>query len=227
MEIRVQYQGTPNRSTLEKPKKKVPPSKITPIPPPHTELNKFNTDPRKIQKIEEGDIKRQIDSENKENWSKTEKTEGMMEIAEDTEAWPEDEPEDHLEDEPEDGLEDKIAENKATEVKKFEMASPFNGYAWDGPPRRGRRTSPPPGHLPAGAGSLPLLPPWTPKPAWRDVKEDIPRPCTSSVTEHAADAELPVRTVRVPAHQASDRKFVTVRRKRRIQKEYQTDCKTS
>ena len=36
----------------------------------------------------------------------------------------------------------------------------------------------------------------------------------------------PVRAVRVPAHQISDRKFVKVERKRRKRKE-QTDCKTS
>ena len=36
----------------------------------------------------------------------------------------------------------------------------------------------------------------------------------------------PVRTVRVPAYQISDRKFVKIERKRRKRKE-QTDCKAS
>merc|ERR1711914_57210 len=36
----------------------------------------------------------------------------------------------------------------------------------------------------------------------------------------------PVRTVRVPAYQISDRKFVKIKRKRRKRKE-QTDCKAS
>ena len=66
--------------------------------------------------------------------------------------------------------------------------------------------------------------------AFKDIgnkTEDILRPCTSANTENAADALLPVRTVRVPAHQISDRKFVTVGRQRRKHKEYQTDCKPS
>ena len=39
--------------------------------------------------------------------------------------------------------------------------------------------------------------------------------------------EQPVRTVRVPAHQITDRKFVKVERKRRKRKDHQNDCKTS
>ena len=62
----------------------------------------FNTaylaDPNKVQETEEGDKDKQIDSENKENWSKTE---GMNEIAEDTEAGPEDKTEDESEGLPE------------------------------------------------------------------------------------------------------------------------------
>ena len=37
----------------------------------------------------------------------------------------------------------------------------------------------------------------------------------------------PVCTVRVPAYQISDRKFVKIERKRRKRKEPQTDCKAS
>ena len=37
----------------------------------------------------------------------------------------------------------------------------------------------------------------------------------------------PVRTVRVPAHQITDRKFVKVERKRRKRKDHQNDCKAS
>ena len=40
------------------------------------------------------------------------------------------------------------------------------------------------------------------------------------------DDAQPVRTVRVPAYQISDRKFVKIERKRRKRKE-QTDCKAS
>ena len=47
------------------------------------------------------------------------------------------------------------------------------------------------------------------------TQEDIPRPCTSAITENVANALLPDQTVRVQAHQVSDRKFVTVGRKRR------------
>ena len=57
--------------------------------------------------------------------------------------------------------------------------------------------------------------------------EDTLQPCTSAITENAADALQPIRTVRVPAHQISDRKFVTVGRKSRKLKEYRTDCKPS
>ena len=39
--------------------------------------------------------------------------------------------------------------------------------------------------------------------------------------------EQPVRTVRVPAHQITDRKFVKVERKRRKRKDHQNDCKAS
>ena len=47
------------------------------------------------------------------------------------------------------------------------------------------------------------------------------------MTEHVEDVVLPVWTVRVPAQTISDRKFVTVKRKRGKQKEFQKNCKTS
>ena len=59
------------------------------------------------------------------------------------------------------------------------------------------------------------------------AQEDIPCPCISSITKNVAEVALPVHVVRVPAHQVLDRKFVTVARKRRKQKDYQTDCKAS
>ena len=59
------------------------------------------------------------------------------------------------------------------------------------------------------------------------TQEDIPRPCTSSMTNHVEDTVHPVRIVRVLAHAVSEREFVTVKRKRKKQKEYQMDCKTS
>ena len=57
--------------------------------------------------------------------------------------------------------------------------------------------------------------------------EDIPWPCISYITDNVAEDALPVQAVRVPAHQVSDRKFVTVERKRRKRKDNQTDCKAS
>jgi len=47
-----------------------------------------------------------------------------------------------------------------------------------------------------------------------------------SLTQEDQEDVQPVRTVRVPAHQVSDRKFVKIKRKRRKRKE-QTDCKAS
>ena len=48
-----------------------------------------------------------------------------------------------------------------------------------------------------------------------------------SPTQEDQEDVQPVRTVRVPAHQILDRKFVKIERKRRKRKDYQTDCKTS
>ena len=56
---------------------------------------------------------------------------------------------------------------------------------------------------------------------------------TESETENETETsptredEQPVRAVRVPAHQITDRKFVKVERKRRKRKDHQKDCKTS
>ena len=56
---------------------------------------------------------------------------------------------------------------------------------------------------------------------------------TESETENETETsptredEQPVCTVRVPAHQITDRKFVKVERKRRKRKDHQKDCKTS
>ena len=51
------------------------------------------------------------------------------------------------------------------------------------------------------------------------TNEDIPRPCTSSMTEHVEDAVLPVqRTVRVPAHQISSREFTIAKRRKGIRR---------
>ena len=49
---------------------------------------------------------------------------------------------------------------------------------------------------------------------------------TETETNPTQEDAQPVCTVRVPAHQISDRKFVKVKRKRRKRKE-QTDCKAS
>ena len=54
---------------------------------------------------------------------------------------------------------------------------------------------------------------------------------TESETENennpTREDEQPVRTVRVPAHQITDRKFVKVERKRRKRKDHPNDCKAS
>ena len=65
-------------------------------------FNAFKTD--EIQRIEEGGTVIQSNSENNANWSKKEKerAEGMIEIAGDLEARPEDETEDKSEVKPED-----------------------------------------------------------------------------------------------------------------------------
>ena len=78
--------------------------------------------------------------------------------------------------------------------------------------------------------------PWTRK---NSCRSNTPQPNTGPSTgntenkteietesEPGPDAQ-PVRAVRVPAHQASDKKFVKVGRKRRKKKNHQTDCKTS
>ena len=78
--------------------------------------------------------------------------------------------------------------------------------------------------------------PWTRK---NSCHSNTPQPNTGPSTgntenkteietesEPGPDAQ-PVRAVRVPAHQASDKKFVKVGRKRRKKKNHQTDCKTS
>ena len=50
---------------------------------------------------------------------------------------------------------------------------------------------------------------------------------TETETSPTREDEQPVRAVRVPAHQITDRKFVKVQRKRRKRKDHQKDCKTS
>ena len=50
---------------------------------------------------------------------------------------------------------------------------------------------------------------------------------TETENNPTREDEQPVRTVRVPAHQITDRKFVKVERKRRKRKDHQNDCKTS
>ena len=50
---------------------------------------------------------------------------------------------------------------------------------------------------------------------------------TETETNPTREDAQPVCTVRVPAHQISDRKFVKVERKRRKRKDHQKDCKTS
>ena len=50
---------------------------------------------------------------------------------------------------------------------------------------------------------------------------------TETETNPTREDEQPVCTVRVPAHQITDRKFVKVERKRRKRKDHQKDCKTS
>ena len=50
---------------------------------------------------------------------------------------------------------------------------------------------------------------------------------TETKTNPTREDEQPVCTVRVPAHQITDRKFVKVERKRRKRKDHQKDCKTS
>ena len=48
-----------------------------------------------------------------------------------------------------------------------------------------------------------------------------------SPTKEDQEDVQPARTVRVPAHQIWDRKFVKIEGKRRKQKDHQTDCKAS
>jgi hypothetical protein len=50
---------------------------------------------------------------------------------------------------------------------------------------------------------------------------------TETETNPTREDAQPVCTVRVPAHQITDRKFVKVERKRRKRKDHQKDCKTS
>ena len=50
---------------------------------------------------------------------------------------------------------------------------------------------------------------------------------TETETNPTREDEQPVCTVRVPAYQITDRKFVKVERKRRKRKDHQKDCKTS
>ena len=50
---------------------------------------------------------------------------------------------------------------------------------------------------------------------------------TETENNPTQEDEQPVRTVRVPAHQITDRKFVKVERKRRKRKDHQNDCKAS
>ena len=99
------------------------------------------------------------------------------------------------------------------EVKNLEMAKSFKDNNWSGG---------------WGRPSSDWGRPWTPDPTWipkiRLTNEDIPRPCTSSITENVAED---VRTVQVPVHQVTDRKIMTVGRKQRKRKDYQTECKAS
>ena len=57
-----------------------------------------------------------------------------------------------------------------------------------------------------------------PRSPWKENKTE-----TNSTQEDVQ----PVSTVRVPAHQISDREFVKIERKRRKRKDHQKDCKTS
>ena len=50
---------------------------------------------------------------------------------------------------------------------------------------------------------------------------------TETENNPTREDKQPVCTVRVPAHQITDRKFVKVERKRRKRKDHQNDCKTS
>ena len=308
MEIRVQYQGTPTKSTLEKPKKKVPPSKIrrnrqrlakflqkegpnlppatsheipeglegAPTPPLITPLsgtcvenmhvstvlqsesvfhipasqpsplqhifcNAFTTD--EIQGINKEGTDLQTNLENNTNWSKKEKekTEGMIEFAGDTEAGREDKTEDKdetkdkWEDEPEDKLED-------TEVrlKTGLFSSPVPGETEEQHiqqihcliPRMSidtiRRL-----HIQGARKKCSLEKESSSEEESNSegeinpTQENIARPCTNSITENVVEDAIPVQKVQVPAHQVSDRKFVTVERKRRKRKDNQTDCKAS
>ena len=63
--------------------------------------------------------------------------------------------------------------------------------------------------------------PWA---KWRTDNEWKPNTTETNSTQEDVQ---PVSTVRVPAHQISDREFVKTKRKRRKRKDHQTDCKTS
>ena len=61
---------------------------------------------------------------------------------------------------------------------------------------------------------------------------DWGRPCSpwkenKTETNSTQEDVQPVSTVRVPAHQISDREFVRIERKRRKRKDHQKDCKSS
>ena len=61
----------------------------------------------------------------------------------------------------------------------------------------------------------------------KDTNEFETEAETETENNPTREDEQPVRTVRVPAHQITDRKFVKVERKRRKRKDHQNDCKTS
>ena len=63
--------------------------------------------------------------------------------------------------------------------------------------------------------------PWA---KWRTDNEWKPNTTETNSTQEDVQ---PVSTVRVPAHQISDRELVKTKRKRRKRKDHQTDCKTS
>ena len=118
------------------------------------------------------------------------------------------------------------------------MAKSFNDYGFGGP-RKGS-------HIDKDGWGTPRSSDWgrpcsatyftRTRKISRPSNADTPQPATGSNTENAENkTEIsptqedvqPVRTVRVPAHQISDQKFVKIERKRRKRKEHQTDCKAS
>ena len=60
-----------------------------------------------------------------------------------------------------------------------------------------------------------------------ETETEIQEPDIETENNPTREDKQPVCTVRVPAHQITDRKFVKVERKRRKRKDHQNDCKTS